>query len=417
MAAVLAGVLFAFGAFAPLQRALFPQAASLASPVSLGSGGSLSSFASLAVLRGQWLGAVVLGFGLAYCTVDISQTALRLVVAIAALVETASLSWVLHRFGITWPPFTALAAGGLATLFGFAWGCTSGGKRKHQLETLFAGRISRRTFRTWLDADAPLDITGERREGSLVVCEVFNEETLSETLSPSDYTALTQAFAAAGARSLMESGGVLDTAGGDRLRAIFGVPMPAEDHATWACAAALELRRSLETFCREALHRWEVAPDFRIAVNSGEMVVAAGYLGSFSVTGEALEFCHRLCIANTFYGSRILLGPHAFLLAQSSVEVRPMELFIPPGQQAPEEIYELLAAKDQLSPEEAERRDTFWKGIVFFREREWDLATAHFETVLRYDAIREDGPSRYYLDRIAKLRDNARKLDWEAAPL
>jgi len=137
------------------------------------------------------------------------------------------------------------------------------------------------------------------------------------------------------------------------------------------------------------------------------VLAAAGYAGGFRVTGEPIEFCRRLCIANTLFGSRILLGPRAFQLAPEAVEVRPMELFHPHGQQAPEEIYELLALKNQLTPEEAERRDTFWRGIVLFRARQWDLAAAHFETVLRRDAACEDGPSRFYLERIAHLRDGA----------
>ncbi len=354
---------------------------------------------------------MLLGFGLAFCAVDISQIALKLIVLCAALVETAALSWTLHRFGIEWPPFTALAAGVLAAGFGLAWGRTAGGRRKRRLETLFGERISRRKFREWLDADVPLDPAGERREGSVVVCELFNQEALAEALPAAECVALINGFSACGARALLECGGVLDTAGGDRLRALFGMPVADPGHAAHACAAALELGSALEAFRREALQRWEAAPDFRIAVHSGEMTAAAGYLGSFSVTGEALEFCRRLCLANTVYGSRILLGPRTFQLAPESVEVRPIELLIPPGQEAPEEIYELLASKNQLTPEEAERRDTFWKGIVFFRARQWDLAAAHFETVLRHDSAREDGPSRFYLERIAHLRDGAGASD------
>ncbi len=397
LATGLAGLLFKAGVFAPLQQALF-------------AGGLGPAWA-------QWVGAAVLGFGLAGSTVDINQTPLKLIVAAAALLETAALSWVLHRFGIAWPPFTALAAGLLATGLGLAWGRTPGGARKRHLETLFGGRISRRKFREWLDSDEPLEGSGERTEGSVIVCEIFNQELLADTLSPRDCIALTNAFLSTGAKALMESGGVLDVAGGDRLRAVFGIPIAEPNHAAQACAAALELGHTLEAFCQEAQERWKIAPDFRIAVNSGEMVAATGYVGSFSVTGESLEFCRRLCAANAFYGSRILLGPHAFQLAPEAVEVRPIELFVPHGQQAPEEIYELLAPKNRLTAEEAERRDTFWKGIVLFREREWDLAAAHFETVLRCDAMCEDGPSRFYLNRIAHLRDGVRALDWDTVKL
>jgi class 3 adenylate cyclase len=74
--------------------------------------------------------------------------------------------------------------------------------------------------------------------------------------------------------------------------------------------------------CRQVWHR---AVDFRIAVNSGEMVCAAygsGRVGTFSVAGEPVEFSRRLCAANTVYGSRILLGCECFFAAELDIEVR-----------------------------------------------------------------------------------------------
>ena len=401
LATSIAGFLFTLGAFGIPGEALFGHAGATPQPLF------------------QWLGALVLGFGLAWTTVDIETGSLQGVVAALALLEAVILSWLLHLFGVAWPPFTALTAGVLATAFGLLYNRSPGGLRKRLVRRLFGGRISARTERLLIESREPLDLAGERVEASVVVCEIFNRQLLSETLSPKDYVALANAFLKAGAEALMDAGGLLDECNDQQLRAIFGAPLADPDHAVHACAAANALGRRLEAFCKESIELWKAAPDYRIGIDSGELIAAAygvGGAAGYRVAGEALEFCRRLCVANQFYGSRVLVGPRAFQLAAPSVEVRPMELIRLPGRQAPEEIYELLAPKDALTPGEAERRDLFWKGVILFRERRWDEAEAYFQTAL-HGAACEDAPVRFYLDRIAHAREGAQALDWDTARL
>ena len=344
LATSIAGFLLTLGVFEPLSRVF-------AEPQPGG------------VVWAQWLGAAVLAFGLAWTSIDIIPLALRGSVAFVALVETAVLAWVLQLLGITWPPVTSITAGTLGAVFGVIYTYTVPGSRKRLIEQRFAGRISAPTYRKFLESDEALDSSGVRRECSLVVCEIFNRELLRETLSPQDYVALSSRFHQAGTGALMDAGGVIAPGGGESLRAMFGAPLTDPDHAAKACEAAHALGQRLEAFCQEAIQKWKAAPDYRIGINSGEMIAAAYALesgASFNVEGEPAEFCHRLCVANTFYGSRMLLGPRAFELANAAVEVRPIELIRCRGENAPDqiqEIYEFLAPKNVLTPQEAERRD------------------------------------------------------------
>ena len=401
LATSLAGFLSTLGAFGAWGTALFGAAGAGPNPLS------------------QWAGAAILAFGLAWTTVEIDPLSLQLVVAALALVEAAVLSWLLHLFGVAWPPFTAIVAGLLSTAFGFLYNRSPGGRRKRLVGALFGGRISARTERLMVASRQPLDLSGEKIEASVVVCEIFNHQLLAEVLPPKDYVALTNAFLQAGAGVLMEAGGTLDDCNGQQLRAIFGAPLADPNHAAQACAAACALGRRLEAICGETIEKWNAAPDYRIGINSGELIAAAygaGRIASYRVAGEPLEFCHRLCVANRFYGTRMLLGPKAFQLASETVEVRPMELIRLPDRQGPEEIYELLAPKNALTPEEAERRDLFWKGVILFRERRWDEAIGYFHTAL-HGAVCEDAPARFYLERIAHAREGEQALDWDTARL
>ena len=261
-------------------------------------GGALSASLAVLLVAGcaplfwmQWLGAMVLGFGLAWTTVQIQAVALKLVVAAVALAETAALAWLLELGGIAWSPSAALAAGTLATGFGLLYGLSKRGRRKRMIEESFGGRISHGTFQRMLEADAPLPFAGEKREASVVGCQLFNGAELAARLSSSDFVSLSNALSDAASQALMEEGGVLIGNGAEQTRALFGA-LPADPaHAAQAREAAGVAEERLQAFRQHCLVRWGVEPDCRVSVHSGVMVVGifgSARLGGFDVvlTGE-----------------------------------------------------------------------------------------------------------------------------------
>jgi adenylate cyclase len=186
---------------------------------------------------------------------------------------------------------------------------------------------------------------------------------------------------------------------------IFGAPLADARHAAEACHAALDLLGHLDALNREFQERWQRTVDFRVGVNSGEMILAtygSRRLGSFSAAGEPVEFARRLCIANRIYGSRILVGAETFQAASEEIEVRPMELLRARDSRSREEIYELLARKDGLDEETRQRRDAFWRGLVLYREQLWDEALAAFHEARPKNGF--DMPVHFYIRRIEHLR-------------
>ena len=75
-----------------------------------------------------------------------------------------------------------------------------------------------------------------------------------------------------------------------------------------------------------------------------------------------------------------------------------------------EEVYEMLALKHGLSAEDAERRDQFWQGIIFYRQAMWDEALAIFRSVRPPERV--DGPVEFYIRRIEQLREGMPQLEW-----
>jgi hypothetical protein len=108
------------------------------------------------------------------------------------------------------------------------------------------------------------------------------------------------------------------------------------------------------------------------------------------------------------------MGCSTFNLAEPAIEVRPMELIQRyQDDRSREEVYELLALRDTMPAEEIERRDMFWKGIVYYRQQMWDEALSYFYSArLSHGG---DGPVEFYIRRIEQLRQGLASLDWSSA--
>jgi class 3 adenylate cyclase len=365
-------------------------------------------------LIAQYAAVICLAFGIAWTTIDITKISLKCLIAAAALVEILAATWVLNLYEIWFSPFPSATAICLSFALGLGYACSGAGRRKRIVRQLFGERLSRKSFYALVNSDLPLDFKGEMRDATVVSCELFNHDELMDSLETADYVTMTNLFLNTSANYLVEKGGYLDECDGEALRVIFGAPLEDPRHAATATEATLELVTKLHRINRECEAKWGKMFDFRIGINSGEIVTAAygsGRLGSFSVSGDQVEFARRLCAANTVYGTRILIGSHTYALAHDAIEVRPIELLRGADERSREEVYELLAVKNGLSEEEQQRRELFWKGIVYYREQQWDHALQHLYASLSFNG--SDGPVELYIRRIDSIRSGS--LDWETA--
>ena len=384
---------------------------------------ALASFLGMTAPHGpnlivQYSLILLFGFGIAWTTIDIPRASLKAIVAAGALAQIISMVFVIKLQGIFFSPFASLIAITLSFVGGLLYSRSEAGSRKRVMRQIIGDRVSTKTFYALLNSDAPLNLEGERREITVVVCEIFNHDELEVALSAPDYVALTNSFRRNAGDFLVERGGYLDECDGESLRVVFGAPLANTEHANIACEAALALSERLDEVNAECHGIWRQMFDFRIGVNSGDMVVAAygsRRLGTLSVAGEPVEFARRLCRANLIYGSRLLIGTGTFQLAEPAIEVRPMELIQRYEDGQREEIYELLALRNVLSDDDLERRDLFWKGVVYYREQLWEDALGLFHGARSPTGA--DGPVEFYIRRIEQLRSGTPAHDWTSARL
>ena len=250
-----------------------------------------------------------------------------------------------------------------------------------------------------------MEFPGAFRKERSIVCEVRNHKELMDLLTPENYAAMTNLYLQVASDYLVEVGGYLDECTGESLRVVFGAPLADQKHASRACRAAIDLLSRLDNLNRECDAIWQRRFDFRLGINSGEMIGAAygsSRLASFSVAGPAVEFARLLCAACATYGCRILVGPKLLNKPRKTFEARPIEVLKAIGERRRVELYEILAPKHDLSPERERSRDHFWRGVIYFREKQWEKSAQEFSNA-RITGI-PDAALDFYIQRVERIR-------------
>jgi adenylate cyclase len=243
------------------------------------------------------------------------------------------------------------------------------------------------------------------RNATLVFCEIVNGPELIDELPLAECARLTREFVERGRKHFLQAGGYLQGADGEGICALFGFPNENRLHAVEAARAALSFRDQFRVLAREQPESLGKI-DLRIGINSGTVVATLrdDRPGSeLVIAGEPFEVARRLARANEIYGSEVLLGPQTYHAAGDEILARPMD-FLRDGEDHERlEVYELLALSEQATPEAVARRDRFWTGVVYFRERRWNEAFAEFDRARNGDE-ETDRPLQWYLRQLEPHR-------------
>ena len=122
--------------------------------------------------------------------------------------------------------------------------------------------------------------------------------------------------------------GTVDKFVGDEVMALFGAPVPQEDHALRAVRVGLAMQATYQTVMRSWQERGVEAPPIGIGIATGTMTV--GEMGgsqraNYTVIGRAANLGARICGAAK--GGQVLISQNTYDLVKGAVEAIPL-----PGQ-------------------------------------------------------------------------------------
>jgi adenylate cyclase len=163
----------------------------------------------------------------------------------------------------------------------------AGLREREELRDMFGRQVGEDVARQALERG--VELGGEEREIAVLFIDLVGSTQLASECPPEEVVALLNDFFGAVVEAVAEHGGSINKFEGDAALCLFGAPLPREDAAGDALAAA----RSLCERLRERLPR----ADFGIGVSAGAAV--AGNIGAaerfeYTVIGDPVNEAARL---------------------------------------------------------------------------------------------------------------------------
>jgi class 3 adenylate cyclase len=380
----------------------------------------------------------VAAIGVAYLALSGMRQARMLLIVAILLIELLVLTWVCALYKLEFRPVPAMAAVVLSYLgvLAFEWFSAYLAERRLRPPKISAGPTPRaapisvvpETPATAVAAVAapqpvaPPPVVEKPRararrgdsftdsgarvcEVTAVVCDLANKHEMAEECEPAIFAEITERFIAHAIQALRAEGAYIESAGGEGVVAIFGYPDNDKQHAEKAVRKAMGLTQSFTDANKGSKSDVLRNAGVHSGVSSGTMIMAPvknNGQRNLLVAGEPVELARRFCIANRFYGSRVLLGPRTFELASKILVARPIDFLSGVDVRERHEIYEPVALALNASREVITRRDAFWNGVVLYREKRWAEAYSQFQNA-RGPEGEEDRPLQLYLRRLEPL--------------
>ena len=262
--------------------------------------------------------AAILVAALASCGLGGSAVSWRTgALAALSLVAIVAGSWLLLRFGRVWLPPVTPAFAALAG-FGARFGLDYAKERRLRAEVsnAFSRYVTPDLVAELARDPTALKLGGERRELSVLFCDVRGFTSLSERLKddPVRLTSIINRLLDALSEQVLAARGTIDKYMGDCVMAFWNAPLPEPQHAKAAVGAALEMSQALTRLNAELHAEDPGLPPLAVGVgvNSGMCVV--GNIGSrwrydYSVLGDTVNLASRLEGQTKDYAVPLILGP------------------------------------------------------------------------------------------------------------
>lgn len=255
-----------------------------------------------------------------------------------------------------------------------------------------------------------LNLGGDRRPMTVLFSDVRDFTKISEGMSPEQLVECLNAYLGEMTDSVFATWGMLDKYVGDAVMAVWGAPLPRDDHETQAVRTALDMMRRLRRFNEMAPSRGWPPLQIGIGINSGEMVF--GNMGSanhmsLTVMGDEVNLASRLEGLTSIYGAGIIVSEATLAGVADPVTTREIDLVRVKGKERAVHIYEVYEPGEI----DAGYLEAYATGLAAYKNREWQRATEAFERAL---AVRgRDKAALLFLERCAELRLADPGPDWD----
>ena len=256
---------------------------------------------------------------------------------------------------------------------------------------------------------------GDRKDVSVLFSDIRSYTTLTEKLRAEEVVSMLNEYFESMVDAVFKNKGTLDKYIGDAIMAVFGSPLPLEDHAWRAVKTALEMRQRLIEF--NDRRRAENKEIIRIGIGIHSDSVISGNIGSskrmeFTAIGDGVNLGSRLESASKQYGTDIIISENTYTPCAEKIRVRELDCIRVKGKNEPVKIYELVGFKDEpISAEKQQVIELYHEGRELYLNREFPSAIGKFAQVMAID--KDDKAADLHFERCQHLLKNTPADDWD----
>ena len=263
---------------------------------------------------------------------------------------------------------------------------------------------------------------GERKDVTVLFSDIRSYTTLTETMEAEEVVAMLNEYFESMVDAVFKQKGTLDKYIGDAIMAVFGSPLPLEDHAWMSVQTAVDMRHRLVTFNENRIAKGKEAISIGIGVHSDEVI--SGNIGSsrrmeFTAIGDGVNLGSRLEGATKQYGVDILISENTYQkCGPEKLVARELDFIKVKGKSKPVSVYELVAVAvgehaRPVSNEKLQIMQLYSEGRKLYLDRKFAQAMASFGAVLEIDC--KDKASSLQLGRCQHYLQHPPSEDWDGA--
>jgi class 3 adenylate cyclase/tetratricopeptide (TPR) repeat protein len=186
---------------------------------------------------------------------------------------------------------------------------------------------------------------GERKHLTVLIADIVGSTAFIDNLNAEEADRQLGIITSAMREAVARFEGTVNKLQGDGIMALFGAPIPQEDHAVRACCAALAMI--------ENVRKIENAPPIRIGINTGEVVVRAlltDVSEQYDAMGKTVHIAARLEHEASDYGVAISAATRQ--ATAGVIEVEPVGERQLRGVSDPIEVYALKGIRPAIASQQ-----------------------------------------------------------------
>ena len=257
-----------------------------------------------------------------------------------------------------------------------------------------------------------LKLGGERRNQTVLFCDIADFTMISEKIEPEKIIDLLNRYFGVMGEEILKSHGILDKFIGDAIMAFWGPPICQGNYTFQACTSAINMQKRIKSLRPQWIDQGFPEIKARFGIATGKMIV--GNVGSehaqeYTCIGDTVNFSSRLEGVNKYYKTEIIIDDNTRKNVAPQFLVRELDTIRVKGKQIGNVIYELMGLENEATTDQRWIRDRYEIALKEYRFGDFKEAGEQFERI--YSKI-SDLTSKMMGDRCREYQ-NHRPHDWD----